>query len=195
MPDGGHHSLTRKAIKRPTQDDVKPTLVRIVKHSREFGPLILAFGAADAIDILVHNLVPSTGAPLPQLKQLVVGVLIPAIGDAPHAMIDRSGPHLRKWTALIDDGPCSSLFKGCCSGGSSRRPLRPSALPAPRPRIAVRPLSSCGSRRPCCAKLLIADPRNRIEEIVMHGNWKGLVLLLNEDRNQILSLALVRHSP
>src|SRR6516164_6107660 len=78
MPDGGHHSLTRKAIKRPTQDDVKPTLVRIVKHSREFGPLILAFGAADAIDILVDNLVPSTGAPLSQLKQLVVGVLIMA---------------------------------------------------------------------------------------------------------------------
>src|SRR6516165_157532 len=78
---------------------------------------------------------------------------------------------------------------------ASRRPLRPSALPAPRPRIAVRPLSSCGSGRPCCAKLLIADPRDRIEEIVMHGNWKGLVFLLNEDRNQILSPALVRHSP
>src|SRR6516225_3496333 len=29
----------------------------------------------------------------------------------------------------------------------------------------------------------------------MHGNWKGLVFLLNEDRNQILSFALVRHSP
>src|SRR5215472_8638861 len=77
---------------------------------------------------------------------------------------------------------------------ASRRPLRPSALPAPRPRIAVG-LSSCGSGGPCRAKLLIADPRDRIEEIVMHGNWKGLVFLLNEDRNQILSPALVRHSP
>src|SRR6516162_11310408 len=78
---------------------------------------------------------------------------------------------------------------------ASRRPLRPSALPAPRPRIAVRPLSSCGSGGPCCAKLLIADPRDCVEEIVVHGNWKGLVFLLNEERNQILSLALVRHSP
>jgi hypothetical protein len=65
----------------------------------------------------------------------------------------------------------------------------------PHPRIAVRPLFSCGSGGPCRAKLLIADPRDRIEEIVVHGNRKGLVFLLNEDRNQILSLALVRHSP
>src|SRR6516165_3051498 len=69
---------------------------------------------------------------------------------------------------------------------ASSRPLRPSALPAPRARITVRPLSSCGSGGPYRAKLLIADPRDRIEEIVMHGDWKGLVFLLNEDRNQIL---------
>src|SRR5215469_10458095 len=101
---------------------------------------------------------------------------------------------LRKWTALIDDGPCSPLFKGCCFGASSRCPLRPSALPAPRPGVAVG-LSSCGSGGPCRAKLVIADPRDRIEEIVVHGNWKGLVFLLNEDRNQILAPALERHPP
>src|SRR6516165_12725131 len=101
--------------------------------------------------------------------------------------------HSNSWdeSASNDDGPCSPLSKGCCSGASSRRPLRPFALPPSRPRIAVRPLSSCGSGGPCRAKLLVADPRDRIEEIVMHGNWKGLVFLLNEDRNQILSPALV----
>src|SRR6516225_11473607 len=108
MPDGGHHSLTRKAIKRPTQDDVKPTLVRIVKHSREFGPLILAFGAAEAIDVLLDDLVPSTGAPLPQLKQLVVGVLImtaptilvavPVFSVGAHPSVDRDGGRQRSAT-------------------------------------------------------------------------------------------------
>ena len=66
---------------------------------REFGPLILAFGAAEAIDVLLDDLVPSTGAPLPQLKQLVVGVLrmtasailvaVPVFSVGAHPSVDR----------------------------------------------------------------------------------------------------------
>jgi len=81
---------------------------------------------------------------------------------------------LRKWR--IDEGSHSPLCKRCCSGASSRRPLRPSALPAPRPRIAVW-LSTCGSGGPCRANLWIGDPRDRIEHIVVHRHRERLVLL------------------
>src|SRR6516165_9869933 len=77
---------------------------------------------------------------------------------------------------------------------ASRRPLRPSALPAPRPRIAVG-LSTCDSGGPCRANLWIGDPRDRLAHIVVHRHREGLVLLLDKGRDQILSLALMRHSP
>src|SRR6516165_1338617 len=91
--------------------------------------------------------------------------------DAPCAMIDPSVP----LPASQMDGAdrrrslLAALQRLLLSGASSRRPLRPFALPASRPRIAVRPLSSCGSGGPCCANLRIANPRDRIEEIVVHG--------------------------
>src|SRR5215469_5217450 len=113
----------------------------------------------------------------------------PARNDRPIGVRMR----LRKWTPLIDDGPCSPL-KGCCSGASSRRPLRPFALPAPRPRIAIE-LSTCGSGGPCRAHLRIADPRYRVEHIVVHRNREGLVLLLDKGSDQILAPALEVYPP
>src|SRR6516162_4142686 len=77
---------------------------------------------------------------------------------------------------------------------ASRRPLRPSALPAPRPGVAVG-LSTCGGGGPCRANLWIGDPRDRIEHIVVHRHRERLVLLLDEGRDQILSPALERYPP
>jgi len=72
--------------------------------------------------------------------------------------------------------------------------VRPSALPASRPRIAVG-LSSCSSGGRCCAHLRIADPRDRIEEIIVHRHRERLELLLDEGRDQILAPALEVYSP
>src|SRR6516165_5288941 len=77
---------------------------------------------------------------------------------------------------------------------ASRRPLRPSALPAPRPRIAVG-LSTCDSGGPCRANLWIGDPRDRIKHIVVHRHREGLILLLDKDRDQILWTALECYPP
>src|SRR6516165_9084808 len=101
--------------------------------------------------------------------------------DAPYAMIDRSGPR----PASQMDGAdrrrslLAALQRLLLSGASSRRPLRPSALPAPRPRIAVG-LSTCGGGGPCRANLWIGDPRDRIEHIVVHRHRERLVLLLDK---------------
>jgi hypothetical protein len=61
---------------------------------------VLAFATAHTLDVLVHDLVPSLGAPLPQLEQLVIGVLImtAALFIAVAVLPIRADPSINRYT-------------------------------------------------------------------------------------------------
>ena len=70
-----NQTFARKAIERPTQNNIELPPVRIFEHPRKLGPLVLAFAPAGVFDVFLHDLVPCDSAPLSQLKQLVVRIL------------------------------------------------------------------------------------------------------------------------
>ena len=63
--DGGDHAFAAEAIKGPEQNNVEPSLCRVIEQPNEGLPLSLA--SALMIDILANDLVPLTPFPLAAL--------------------------------------------------------------------------------------------------------------------------------
>ena len=59
---------------------IEPPLVGILEQRSKLLAVLGAFAAAFMVDVFVHELVASAGAPLPQLPQLVLGVLAFVVG-------------------------------------------------------------------------------------------------------------------
>src|SRR5262245_41106791 len=75
MQDGRHHALAGEAVQGPEQHAIKSALVGILEQGSKMLAVLGALSAALMVNILVHELVASGGAPLPQLPQLVLGIL------------------------------------------------------------------------------------------------------------------------
>ena len=80
MHDGGHHALAAETIERPEQHAVEPALVGIVEQGGELLAFFGAFPAGLLVDVLMNDLMTSTGAPGPELAELVLRVLAFVVG-------------------------------------------------------------------------------------------------------------------
>jgi hypothetical protein len=80
VQDGRDHAFAGEAVERPEQHAIELALVGILEQRGELFAVFGAPFAAFMVNVLVHEFVASAGAPLPQLPQLVLGVLAFVIG-------------------------------------------------------------------------------------------------------------------
>jgi hypothetical protein len=73
--DGRDHAFAGEAVERLEQHAIEFALVGILEQRSELLAVLGAFPAAFVVNVLVHKLVASAGAPLAQLSELVLGIL------------------------------------------------------------------------------------------------------------------------
>src|SRR6516165_2684534 len=80
VQDGRDHAFAGEAVERPEQHAIELALVGILEQRSELLAVLGALPAAFMVNVLVHELVASAGAPLPQLPQLVLRILTFVVG-------------------------------------------------------------------------------------------------------------------
>lgn len=84
VQDCRHHALAAQPIEQPTQHQVELPLMGVSEHGRKLRPFVCALPAAGGIDVLAHDLMPGTGAPVLKLPELVLQVLAFIISRPSH---------------------------------------------------------------------------------------------------------------
>ena len=75
MHDGRHHAFAGEAVERPEQDAIELALVGVFEQRSKLLAAVHTLPTAFPVHVLMNELVTGIGAPLPQLMQLVLGIL------------------------------------------------------------------------------------------------------------------------
>src|SRR5215472_11776561 len=102
MHDGRHHALAAEPIQRPEHDQIEPTPAGVLKELGELLTLVGALSTALVIDIFGNQIVASVPAPVAQLHELVLRILIFVVRAYPSIDCNAHGPpHMGKMGPLF----------------------------------------------------------------------------------------------